>query len=347
MFDKIFLNKAKNFAIFFLVYTVIFFLFFSTLNYTLPFVIGIVVSLISLPLVKFLKNKLKFKEGFAALISVLFVYFIFILLISLVFLKITNEIKQLIASIPNINTIMPYIQEYLDKIRIYYDQIDPSLVVKIQEQITKLAYTSLDLSMAIFNKLVSLALQLPVLVLILFVSLLSSYFFSRDMLNFRSSILNIFTKEGKEKFSSFVRELSKSLVNYARAYSFIVFLTFLETLIGFSILNIKYALILSIVSAIFDVLPILGVGAVYSILAIIYISLKKYTIAIGLLVLYLIVTVIRQILEPKLLSTSLGLHPVAVLAAIFIGIKAYGFLGMIYLLFLMVFYNILKKINAL
>ncbi|WDC85353.1 AI-2E family transporter [Caloramator sp. mosi_1] len=195
--------------------------------------------------------------------------------------------------------------------------------------------------------MLSIIIQLPVIFLILFVSLISSYFFSKDMLNFRASILNIFTPDGKRKFSLIVEELNKSLTSYMRAYSFIVTLTFLETYIGFSILNIKYALILSIISAIFDVLPILGIGAVYTAVALYFIITKNYIIAIGIFILYLLVTVVRQILEPKLVSASLGLHPVAVLAAIFIGIKAYGFIGMIYLIFLMVLYNILKKTKIL
>lgn len=347
MFNQEFLNKLRNFMIFIIVYTLIFVLFFSTLSYTLPFVIGIIVSLVSLPIVKFLRYKLKFKESLSSLIAVILVYTIFILILIGIFTKITYETKQLISSIPKINTIIPYIQEYFDKLRLYYDNIDPSLVPKIEEQITKFAYSSLDITITIFNKLLSLVLKLPVMFLILFVSFLSSYFFSKDMLNFKSSILNIFTTEGKIKFTRFVHELTKSITNYFKAYSFIVTITFLETFIGFTILRINYALILSIVAAIFDVLPILGVGAVYLSVAIYHIIIKKYIVAIGLLILYLIVTIVRQILEPKLVSTSLGLHPVAVLAAIFIGIKAYGFVGMLYLIFLMVLYNILKKINIL
>ncbi|MBZ4662531.1 MAG: ytvI [Caloramator sp.] len=347
MFDKQFLIKLRNFAIFIVIYTLVFFLFFSTLSYTLPFVIGIIVSLISLPLVKFLKHKLKFKDSIASLISVLLVYIIFVLLLIGIFTKITYEIKQLVSSIPNVNTFIPYIQEYFDKLRLYYDAIDPAIVQKINDQITKFAYSSLDISLSILNKLLSIILKLPVIFLVLFVSLLSSYFFSKDMLNFRSSILNIFTPDGKKKFSLIIDELNKSLTGYIKAYSFIVTLSFVETYIGFSVLNIKYALILSIVSAIFDVLPILGIGAVYSLVALYYIITKKYIIAFGIIILYLIVTVVRQILEPKLVSASLGLHPVAVLAAIFIGIKAYGFVGMIYLIFLMVLYNILKKTKIL
>jgi predicted PurR-regulated permease PerM len=73
----------------------------------------------------------------------------------------------------------------------------------------------------------------------------------------------------------------------------------------------------------------------------------KYATAIGLIVLLTAITIIRQIIEPKLYASTLGLHPAAVLVAIFIGIKAYGFLGMIYLLCVMVLYKILRKVKVL
>jgi sporulation integral membrane protein YtvI len=137
------------------------------------------------------------------------------------------------------------------------------------------------------------------------------------------------------------------LFTYAKTYSLVIFITFLETLVGFSLLNVKYALILSIVCAIFDVLPILGIGAIYLPLAAIFFIVKNYFMGIAIIVLYLIVTIIRQIIEPKFVSASLGLHPVAVLAAIFIGIRAYGFIGMVYLIFIMVFYKILRNVDVL
>lgn len=94
-------------------------------------------------------------------------------------------------------------------------------------------------------------------------------------------------------------------------------------------------------------MPILGIACVYLPLAIYYWLIGDHIVAIFLLVLYIAVTVVRNIIEPKIVSQSLNLHPVAVLAAMFIGLKAYGFLGMLYLIFLMIFYNILKKVNVL
>ncbi len=138
------------------------------------------------------------------------------------------------------------------------------------------------------------------------------------------------------------------LSGYILSYLTLIGITFFETLIVFFIFNIKYSIMFSIIAAIADFLPILGIGSIYVPLALIHILVyKNYVVGIGLLISYVAVSIIRQILEPKLLSSSLGLHPVSVLAAIFIGLKANGISGMFFCLFFVIFYNILRKVELL
>jgi sporulation integral membrane protein YtvI len=183
--------------------------------------------------------------------------------------------------------------------------------------------------------------------MVIFVTFLATYFFSKDLLRMEIKFTSIFSPNGKENVIAVWKESGKMVLGYFKSYSIVVSLTFLESFLGFSILNIKYALILSIACAIVDVLPIIGISAVYIPLVIIFLSTGKYATAIGLVVLLTAITIIRQIIEPKLYATTLGLPPAAVLAAIFIGIKAYGFLGMIYLLCVMVLYKILRNVEIL
>ncbi len=114
------------------------------------------------------------------------------------------------------------------------------------------------------------------------------------------------------------------------------------------VFKVKYAVILSIICAIADLLPILGIGTIYIPLAIIYFFfIKNYIAAFGIIISYVLVSIIRQIIEPKIVSSSLGIHPVAVLAALFIGLKANGLSGIVFCIFLVVFYNIFKKVDIL
>lgn len=347
MFNEQFIKKAINFIIFIVVYTIIFALFFSTLPYTGPFVFAIIIAIITRPFTSFLKRKLRFSNSIAALVSTVIVFAILGILISAVFFKITIEAKTLLNSLPNFNSVVASVEDFLNNLKVYYDQIDPSLAGKITDQLTKIADSTFNVVTGILTALISTAIGLPVILMVVFVTLLATYFFSKDLLRMEVRFTSIFSQKGKENVKAVWKESGKMIVGYFKSYSIIVSLTFLESFIGFSILNVKYALILSIACAILDVLPIIGISAIYLPLAIIFLASQKYGMAIGVIVLLTLITVIRQIIEPKLYASNLGLHPAAVLAAIFIGIKVYGFIGMLYLLALMVFYKILRNVKVL
>ena len=345
MFDKVFLTKIKYLAIFVVIYTIIFFLFFSILPYIFPFVLALIIAYLTKPLTRFLIKRLRLSRSLSSLISTLLVFIILFVIISSIIFKVTVEAKQLISSAPNLDVIRKFFENNIDKLRVYYSQIDASIIQKMQEQISSLVTKTYDIIVNIITRLFSLAIGLPVLFMIIFITFIATYFFTRDISDMEDKFLSAFSSSGREKVRRIWFESSKMFGNYIRSYSLIIFLTFLETLIGFSLIGVKYSLMLSILCAMLDILPVLGIGAVYFSLAIIYIVAQNYATAVFIILLYIAVTVIRQIVEPKLVSSSLGLHPVAVLAAIYIGIKAYGFIGMIYLIFLMVFYNILKKVK--
>lgn len=345
MFDDIFIKRFKKAVLFILIFTGIFVLFFKTLPYTFPFVVAIMIALIMKPVTSFLVKKLKLSRALASFISTMLVFIALFFVVTTILFKITAEVKLLLDSIPSKDKLADIIIPIIDKIKEYYDAIDPSIISKVESQLTSILSGSIDITVRLVNKLVSIAISLPMIIMMIFVTFLATFFFSRDIGDFKDNVLCIFSEKGREKVITVWDEGVKMIVGYVRAYSILLSLTFLESWLGFSILGVKYALILSIVCAIFDILPIVGIGAVFTPLTIIYLLSGKYLTALGLVITYIAMTMIRQVLEPKLISASLGLHPVAVLAAIFIGIKAYGFLGMIYLISLMVLYNIIKKVN--
>ncbi len=351
MFNEQFIKKAKNFFIFIIVFTILFALFFSTLSYTGPFVFAIFIALITRPFTSFLKRKLKFSRSIAALVSTVIVFTILGVLLTALFFKITIEAKTLLNSMPSIDSMGKFFEGFISKLKVYYDQVDPSLTDNLTNQISTVSTTILNITTDVVKTLISTAIStvigLPVMIMVIFVTFLATYFFSKDLLRMEIKFTSIFSPKGKENVIAIWKESGKMVLGYFKSYSIVVSLTFLESFLGFSILNIKYALILSIACAIVDVLPIIGISAVYIPLVIIFLSTGRYATAIGLLVLLTAITIIRQIIEPKLYASSLGLPPAAVLAAIFIGIKSYGFLGMIYLLCVMVLYKILRNVKVL
>jgi sporulation integral membrane protein YtvI len=265
----------------------------------------------------------------------------------MVILKIAVESKNILANPPDINVFLKYIETHINTIKIFYDQIDPAIAQKIFQQASLILSNMFNVGLSLINNLVYFAIGLPLALMVAFITFIATYFLSKDMPVIENKFLSIFSNTGKEKARNILKEGNSMILGYIKSYAIIISVTFIETLIGFSILGVDYTLILSVVAALVDILPVLGVGSVYMPLAVIYFFAGNKFIPIGLIILYVIVIVVRQVIEPKLVSTSLGIPPVLILAAIFIGLKAYGFLGMIYLIFLIISYRILNKVEIL
>lgn len=346
------IDKINNSVLFFVIYTFVFVLFFKTLQYTLPFILALIFAIILQKPTKFLIKQFKLKNNIASLISTLLFFTIIIALISFTISDITTEIIQLgknaqtyfLNNTYNLNNLYIMIERF-------YNNLDPSIISSIKNNLnsslTQLGNIAFYISSKLASYIISFASSIPYLIMVVIFTLLSTYFFTKDMSLKKYKKSNILSSDNANKFLMVINESKKMLINYLISYLAIIGLTFIETLIGFFIFKVKYALLLSIISAVFDILPILGIGAIYLPIFLIYLLCKNYVTAFGILILYIAVSIIRQIVEPKIISSTLDLNPVSVLAALFIGLKANGIFGMFFCLFLVVFYNIFKKVNII
>lgn len=123
-----------------------------------------------------------------------------------------------------------------------------------------------------------------------------------------------------------------------------VFLTFAELCIGLLAFKIPYAVPIALAIAVFDILPILGTGGVLLPWAAVLFMLGNMPLGAGILALYLVITMVRNIVEPKIVGKQIGLHPLATLVALFVGLKLIGIAGAVILpVFLSIFINIRKN----
>ena len=113
-----------------------------------------------------------------------------------------------------------------------------------------------------------------------------------------------------------------------RSYALIMSITFVELSIGLTLIRIDHAILVAFVIAIFDILPVLGTGGIMILWAILTAIQGNYPLALGLLVVYLVITVIRNIIEPKIVGSQLGLHPVVTLCSMFVGAQLFGVIGL-------------------
>lgn len=344
------LEKFDRLLLFLVLYSIAFITLLGTLQYTLPFILAILISLILQKPTKMLINKLKLNSTFASLITT---SLFSILSISIFALGLTLLINELIELTKNIQSFInpTYFNNLINKIMDFYKNLDPGIIDTINNNLSninaKVATFAVQITSSSLAFLVNTISSIPNILTIILFTILSTYFITKDLSYGKDKLKGLLPKESSQRISLILSETQRMLGNYLISYTLIIFITFIETLLGFAILGIKFTLLLSVLTAILDLLPILGIASVYFPLAIYYFLNGNYFVTGGLIALYVFITIFRQIIEPKIVSSSLGISPVASLVAIFVGLKAYGLIGMFFCMFLLVFYNILKKVNLL
>lgn len=348
-----FLQRFDRTILFFIIYTLIFITFFKTLQYTLPFVLALIFALILRKPSRFICKKLKIKNSISSLLVTLIFFAVILSLLYTVIFTLTREAIQLAKNIQlYLNTNSGTINYLLEDLEQYYNNLDPSIINAIETNLSSYISKISNLTVSITGKVIQLTISflgyIPYVFMVVLFTLISTYFFTRDLTSAKTKFLHAIENENSDRLLHITRESKRMLTNYAMSYLLVICITFIETLIGFTVLKVKYAGILSVIAAIFDILPVLGIGGIYIPLALIYFFIvKNYFTAFGILIWYIVVTVVRQIVEPKIVSASLGLHPVSVIAAIFIGLKVNGISGMFFCIFLVVFYKVLKSVDVL
>ncbi len=188
---------------------------------------------------------------------------------------------------------------------------------------------------------------IPRALLFLLVTVISSVYFSLDL----DKIAGFFRGFLPARAIAFCARIKSSflstLAKYLRSYLCLMLLTFGVMLVGLLILGRGEAFILAAVIALLDVLPVIGVGVVLLPWALYSFISGSVGLGIGLLLLYVVHTVIRQLAEPKILGKSLGVHPIITLILLYVGYSLFGIFGIILVpIFTVLIEVILNKNNT-
>lgn len=318
------------------------------LGWFLPFVVGFGIAFILKPLINFLTKKLKIKRKVVAGLTVLVFYATVGALVTLLLFKIGLEVKDLFTKLPSLylNTIEPLIYELSAKVENILVNLDPALLDAIKQSLASIADSLGSIVSSVSSGAVSLITStvsvVPSFFIIVIFSIISSFFFAMDYEKITSFVIRQFSPKGKEIILNIKEYIVGTLFKIVKAYSILIFITFIELSIGLSILRIENAISIALLIACVDILPVLGTGGI--VIPWIFIELFKgnTALAIGLTIIYVVITIIRNILEPKIVGEQIGLHPLIMLICMFVGVKFFGVLGLFVLPIIMI---ILKNLN--
>lgn len=180
----------------------------------------------------------------------------------------------------------------------------------------------------------SVVKNIPSALIGIVIGIIAWIFFTKDY-NYIVSFIKCQLPDSKKNILSEVKQIfSKTVLKMIRAYSLIMLITFCEISLGLTVMNLtgvmnnSYVIVIALIIAIFDILPVAGSGGILIPWALISLIAGNIPQAIGIIVIYVIISVIRQYIEPKIVGDSLGVHPIITLAGLYFGLKLFGFIGM-------------------
>ncbi len=181
---------------------------------------------------------------------------------------------------------------------------------------------------SIFGLIGRIASFLPNAVFAMVVMVIATYYFAVDRVRVNCFFLSFFPKNSHLLLKRIKDILANTVGRYLRAYGLLFLLTFAQLSVAFWILGLEYSFLLAFLISVVDILPVLGTGTVLVPWGALMLAFGNIPLGIGLLVTYAVITVVRQIMEPKIIGKFIGIPPLATLASMYIGLKLMGILGL-------------------
>ncbi len=324
---KRFVFRYKDHVIFLIVFSVLFLILKTFFLYLLPFIIGFSVSFLMYPIYKFMKKRLSFKPAFCATVISLFIFSIVIALFSFLLYLLVKEAYNLYSS----NKVL------FNEI---FSQFDLSSTIE-----------NISVNSAMFTKLSDTAFSIvkivPITITLFIISFVSTVSIINNLSVIKNSVLSKFPHNTRCYADVVINKSRDKFRKFVRSYLILYILTFIESVFVFTLIDLDYKLVFAFLATVSDVLPILGPGTVYIPVAVVKAMSGDYLSAITLLIFWAIVVIIRQIIEPKMLSDSIKIHPIIVLSALYFSIISSNIWVLFYIFSIAVVYKILIESDVL
>lgn len=302
------------------------------LSIFLPFILGYLFSLLINPLADKLQNRLKLPRGISAILVIILTVGIVGGILTGVIWKIVSEVRSLYSQYPKIyNDAVALWESISDKYSKLYTVMPDnfkSLFDNFGSQISE-TVTGFFGKTPVVERAGNFAKSLPGMFIALIVFFLSLYFMVTDAKLVSKKIHEIVPSVVLERLADIRTELKKYMGGYVRAQCIIMTVVFCILFIGLTILQKDYALLIAIGIAVLDALPFFGSGAALWPWALVSFLSGSVKSGVGLVIIYLIIILTRQTIEPKLVSSKIGLHPILTLMSMYVGYRTFSIGGMI------------------
>ncbi|WP_285814799.1 AI-2E family transporter [Thomasclavelia cocleata] len=286
------------------------------INWLIPLFFSCLIVLILQPLLAKEIEMLKVKNSFIAKGIIIFNYLLFVAMI----------IGIIIFSVVQIYKILEILPDYLYRLYNLFSQnhyiIDATKYLDIIYSSSMSVVESV--SSEFITGLITVVMKIPSILFDLVFIVITSLFMLLDYQRIDKLVIQKYSM-----VSLVVDTVKDVLSNMFKAYFMIMIITFIELWVGFMIMKLDNPVMLACIIAIFDFMPVLGIDMIMIPWIIISALTNKVSMAFGLLIIYMVIVVTKNILEPKLIAKNLGVSPLVSLIGMYLGMKILGVMGLI------------------
>ncbi len=305
-----------------------------SITYLTPFIIAVIFASLINPVVNMVENFHNIDRSLAAFVVLSFFISVVLLFLFLGMSQVYLELNKLLHNLPDYKTLgeqVNWILQDNNRLEELVNNLNISPIIKktLNDNLQGLYNALKESIIYIVNYLVQVLKKLPLLLTILFLSCIATYFISRDIDNINNFIMGIFPDSYRPKIYRIEKELISSAIGFIRAELILVLITGIIAFVGLLFMGNEYALILGITAAFLDFIPIIGPGLLFIPWVIFNIISGNLLFAIKLLIIYTIAAALRQGIEGKIIGFHLGLHPLATMMSFYVGYRLMGTVGFI------------------
>ncbi|WP_088189104.1 sporulation integral membrane protein YtvI [Desulfosporosinus sp. FKA] len=336
---KSFFIRSLKFIAFWLVIGILIYLVGHFSYLFLPFILAFIMTAAISPLKNFLIRKVRLPQVPAVLTAMIVEIGGVGVIITLLVLRLVREIQEIYIHWPFYNRLLQhFITHWLTKFEVYYLNIpgtEDSINNTVKEFVSRVPN--------VLSNVLTFAAKIPEFIIIIVIALVATFFMSKGSKRYLSDFVNIFPQEWREELRELGYDFARAFAGFVRA-EFIVFLvTLFLSIVGLLIIHTKFAIVLGTITGIFGILPVLGVGIILVPWALIAFLGGHNLLALELVFLTIIITIVRHVIEPKILGDNVGLDPLFVLISMYIGLASTGIVGLILGPFILIAYHALSK----
>ena len=300
----------------------------------MPFLVAFIISIMIEPIIKFIMKKTKLKRRTSSIIVFIVALGIIIGIITLVVTSLITETSEIMTNFNEYaETAYNMLQNFMQDFDFKKLKIPENVIQTVQNSMNELLQTATVWTKGALSGVINFITSIPTIGICTMVTLLALYFICVDKIYMIDQIEHHLPETWVKKIGVHLRDLIKTLGGYLKAEVILIVISFIISLIGLYIfhfmgLNVEYPFLIALLIGFVDALPIFGSGTVMIPWAVFTAFMGDLKLALAIFILWAIMSIVRQFIEPRIVSGHIGIHPIFTLIAMYTGFKIIGVIGM-------------------